>query len=107
MKTWLVSGLLIYCDDIYSRFLFILITLILFLLEQKLRLKSDFEKEYEELRRKYDNKFHEIEAEFQQTKKNLDKSLHTVLVNKILADAFRSKCMDLKGYGALGMHQGM
>lgn len=79
----------------------------LFLLEQKLRLTSDFEKELEELRRKYDIKFQEIEVEFQQTKKALDKSFNTVRANKILADAFRSKCLDLKVSGASGLQQGM
>ncbi|OIW09132.1 hypothetical protein TanjilG_11270 [Lupinus angustifolius] len=74
--------------------------------DMKLQLKSDFEKEYAELRMKYDIKFQEIEVEFQQTRKNLDTSLHAVLMNKILADAFRSKCMVLKPSGALGIHQG-
>ncbi|CAL0332295.1 unnamed protein product [Lupinus luteus] len=73
--------------------------------DMKLQLKSDFEKEYAELRMKYDIKFQEIEFEFQQTKKNLDTSLNAVLMNKILADAFRSKCMVLKPSGALGIHQ--
>ena len=70
-------------------------------------LKSDFEKELVELRRKYDIKFQEIEIEFQQTKKNLDASLRTVVANKNLADAFKTKCMDRKLYGAYGMQQGM
>jgi len=109
MKIRLVSGLLIlsYSDDTYSRFLSFLITKILFLLEQKLRLKSDFEKELAELRRKYDVKFQEIEVEFQQTKKTLDTNLNTVYVNKILANAFKSKCLDLKVSGALGVQHGM
>lgn len=109
MKIWLVSGLLIlhYSNDTYSRFLSFLITRILFLLEQKLRLKSDFEKELEELRRKYDVKLQELEVEFQQKKKTLDTNLHTVCVNKILADAFRSKCLDLKVSGASVMQHGM
>ncbi|KAJ1409234.1 SNF2-like, N-terminal domain superfamily [Sesbania bispinosa] len=73
--------------------------------DMKLRLKSDFDKEFEELRRKYDIKFQEIEVEFQQSKKTLDTSLKIVRVNKILADAFRSKCLDLKVSGTPGMHQ--
>ncbi|XP_057455298.1 helicase protein MOM1-like isoform X2 [Lotus japonicus] len=73
--------------------------------DMKLRLTSDFEKELEELRRKYDIKFQEIEVEFQQTKKALDKSFNTVRANKILADAFRSKCLDLKVSGASGLQQ--
>lgn len=82
-------------------------TIILFLLEQKLRLKSDFEKELEELRRKYDVKFQEIEVEFQLTKKTLDANLNTVYMNKFLADAFRSKCLDIKASGTSVMQQGM
>jgi hypothetical protein len=91
----------------YFRFLSFLITKVLFLLEQKLRLKSDYEKELAELRRKYDVKFQEMEIEFQQTKKTLDTNLNTVCVNKLLADAFRSKCLDLKVPGASGMQHGM
>ncbi|RHN75974.1 putative DNA helicase [Medicago truncatula] len=71
--------------------------------DTKLRLKSDFEKELAELRRKYDVKFQEIEVEFQQTKKTLDTNLNTVYVNKILANAFKSKCLDLKVSGASGV----
>ncbi|KAE9585765.1 putative DNA helicase chromatin remodeling SNF2 family [Lupinus albus] len=73
--------------------------------DMKLQLKSDFEKEYAELRMKYNIKFQEIEVEFQQTKKNLDTSLNAVLMNKILADAFRSKCMVLKQQDAGAAHQ--
>ncbi|CAJ2660729.1 unnamed protein product [Trifolium pratense] len=71
--------------------------------DSKLRLKSDFEKELAELRKKYDVKFQEMEVEFQRTKKILDTNLNTVCVNKLLADAFRSKCLDLKAPGASGM----
>ncbi|KAK7261333.1 hypothetical protein RIF29_27642 [Crotalaria pallida] len=74
--------------------------------DMKLRLKSDFEKEYEALRMKYDIKFQEVETEFQQTKKNLETSLSVVRMNKILAEAFKSKCMVHKGSGAIGMQQG-
>ncbi|XP_058780148.1 helicase protein MOM1-like isoform X2 [Vicia villosa] len=68
----------------------------------KLQLKSEFEKELAELRRKYDLKFQEAEVEFQQTKKTLETNLKTVCVSRILAHAFRSKCLDLKA-GASGM----
>jgi len=60
------------------------ITKILFLLEQKFRLKSDFQKELAELRRKYEVKFQEIEVEFQQTKKTLDTNLNSVWILKYL-----------------------
>jgi hypothetical protein len=80
-------------------------------LEQKLRLKSDCEKEIEEvvaqLRRKYDTKIQERESEFLLKKKELDANHNKVLMNKILAEAFRSKCMDLRVPGSSGMQQGM
>ena len=66
-----------------------------FLLEQKLRLKSEFEKELPELRRKYNVKFQEA----------LETNLKTVCVSRILSHAFRSKCLDLKA-GASGVQHG-
>lgn len=75
--------------------------------EQKLQMKSDFEKELEELRRKYEIKFQETEVEFQQTMKNLDTHRNIVLLNKILAETFRSKSMNLRVSGAPGMQQGI
>lgn len=75
-------------------------------MKQKLQLKSEFEKELAELRRKYDVKFQEAEVEFLQTKKTLETNLKTVCVSRILAHAFRSKCLDLKA-GASGMLHGM
>lgn len=73
---------------------------------QKLQLKSDCEREIEEIRRKYDIKLQETEIEFQLKKRNLDTSLNLVLMNKIWAEAFRSKCMDLKVSGVSGIQQG-
>ncbi|KAJ7981020.1 helicase protein MOM1-like [Quillaja saponaria] len=77
--------------------------------DMKLRLNAECEKEIEQvvsqIRTKYDNKIQEIEVEFVGKKKHLDTSHNVVLMNKILAEAFRSKCMDLKVSGALGMHQ--
>ncbi|KAL4292612.1 hypothetical protein AHAS_Ahas18G0045500 [Arachis hypogaea] len=73
--------------------------------EMRAKLKSDFEKELEALRRKYDIKFQLVENEFQQTKNKLDSSYHTVLVNKMLADFFRSKCMYRKTSDAYGVQQ--
>ncbi|XP_062172135.1 helicase protein MOM1 [Alnus glutinosa] len=65
--------------------------------DAKLQLKSDCEKEIDEvvaqIRRKYETKIQEIEAEFIIKKKELDVNHSKVLMNKILADAFRSKCM--------------
>jgi len=72
-----------------------------------LRLKSDYEKELAELRRKYDVKLQESEVEFQQTKKTLETNMNTVRVSKILANVFKSKYLDLKVSGASGMQHGM
>ncbi|XP_027925942.1 helicase protein MOM1 isoform X2 [Vigna unguiculata] len=64
--------------------------------KKNMELKSEFEKELEELRRKYDIKIQGIETEFKQRKTTLDTSLNVVRMNKFLADAFRSKCSNLK-----------
>ncbi|PQQ19204.1 helicase protein MOM1 isoform X1 [Prunus yedoensis var. nudiflora] len=78
--------------------------------DTKLRLKTDCEKEIEEavaeIRRKYEIRFQEIEAEFLLKKTELDSIHNKVLMNKILAEAFRSKCMDLRASGASGAQQG-
>ncbi|KAJ8557657.1 hypothetical protein K7X08_003282 [Anisodus acutangulus] len=75
----------------------------------KLRLKSDCEKEIEEMiaqiRKKYDDKLQEVEAGFLRKKKELDVNQNKVLMNKLLADAFRCKCMNLKPSGLPGMRQ--
>jgi hypothetical protein len=72
-----------------------------------LQLKSDCEKEIEEvvaqIRRKYETKIQEMEAEFDIKKKELDVNHTKVLMNKILADAFRSKCMAPGSSGKQGM----
>jgi len=72
-----------------------------------MELKSEFEKELEELRRKYDIKIQGIETEFKQRKTTLDTSLNVVRMNKFLADAFRSKCSNLKPSCTSGTLQGM
>ncbi|XP_058729772.1 helicase protein MOM1-like isoform X2 [Vicia villosa] len=58
--------------------------------DMKLQLKCNFEKEIEELRRKYDIQMKEIEVEFQKTSKNYDTQYKTVYVHKILADAMKA-----------------
>ncbi|KAK4351467.1 hypothetical protein RND71_030780 [Anisodus tanguticus] len=79
------------------------------LFQQKLRLKSDCEKEIEEMiaqiRKKYDEKLQEVEAGFLRKKKELDVNQNKVLMNKLLADAFRCKCMNLKPSGLPGMRR--
>lgn len=77
--------------------------------EQKNQLKSECDREVEEvvtqIRRKYEIRLKEMEAEFLVKKKELDANENKVLMNKILAEAFRSKCMDIKASTA-GMQQG-
>ncbi|XP_015079085.1 uncharacterized protein LOC107023051 isoform X2 [Solanum pennellii] len=77
--------------------------------DMKLRLRSDCEKEIEEMiaqiRKKYDHKLQEAEAAFLRKKKELDVNQNKVLMNKLLADAFRCKCMNLKPSGFSGMRQ--
>lgn len=80
--------------------------------EQKQQLKSDCEKEIEEvvaqIREKYDAKLQDVEAAFVMKKKELDINQKKVTMNKILADAFRTKCMDFnKPSGAPGVQQGI
>lgn len=80
-----------------------MITAMLFyLLEQKLQLKCNFEKEVEELRRKYDNQLKLIDVEFQKARTNYDTQFHTVYMHKILADALKANS-DPKLFGASGM----
>ena len=111
MVSFLPSSLLI---DVRIPFRFyilyfpFLITAILFyLLEQKLQLKCNFEKEVEELNRKYDIQMKEIEVEFQKTKKNYDTQSRTVYIHKILADTFKKANFDPMFSGASGMLQGI
>ncbi|TKY67201.1 Helicase protein MOM1 [Spatholobus suberectus] len=72
---------------------------------KKFQLKCDYEKECEELCRKFEIKHKEIVVEYQKIRKNLDTQFNIVLANKILAEAFRAKSMDLRVSGASGMKQ--
>lgn len=71
-----------------------------------MQLKSDCERELEEVRRKYDIKLQESENEFQLKKNYLDISHNLVRMNQLWAEAFRYKCMDSRASGVPGMHQG-
>ncbi|XVF46309.1 hypothetical protein PTKIN_Ptkin03bG0017400 [Pterospermum kingtungense] len=74
--------------------------------ETRLQLKSECEKEIEEvvaeIRRKYEVKLAAKEAEFLLCKRELDVNYSKILLNKILADAFRAKCMDNRVSGSAG-----
>ncbi|XP_052187157.1 helicase protein MOM1 isoform X2 [Diospyros lotus] len=75
--------------------------------ETKLRLKSDCEREIEEIiagiRRKYDAKLQDAETEFLQKKKEFDTNQNKVFKHKSLAEAFRSKCLDVRSSGPSGL----
>ncbi|GMG98857.1 hypothetical protein Nepgr_000697 [Nepenthes gracilis] len=77
--------------------------------EMMIRLESDCEKEIEEMvaqiHRKYATKRQEAEASFLGMKKELDSNQNKVLMNKILAEAFRYKCIDYRA--ASGIPQAM
>ncbi|XP_027085680.1 uncharacterized protein [Coffea arabica] len=76
----------------------------------KLRFQSECEKEIEEMiaqiRSKYEAKHRDAETAFLLKKTELDTNQKKVLMNKILAEAFRSKCLDLKPSAVLSMPQG-
>ncbi|KAL2938417.1 Helicase protein MOM1 [Bienertia sinuspersici] len=68
--------------------------------QKKLQLKSECEKEIKELiaeiKSKYDKKFDEAEKSFSLKKNELEMYLHKIVMNKTLAEAFRSKCTEYK-----------
>ena len=74
---------------------------------QKLHLKSECEKEIEEvtaqIQKKYETKLQESETEFDLRKKDLDVNYSKVLMNKILAEAFRWKYNDSRTCGKWSM----
>lgn len=70
---------------------------------QMLQLKSEREKEIEEVNKKYDTKAQESETEFGLRKKDLDMNYNKVLMNKVLAEAFRWKYNDTRACGKLLM----
>lgn len=76
----------------------------------KLRIQSECEKEIEEMiaqiRSKYEVRHRDAETAFLLKKTALDTNHKKVLVNKILAEAFRSKCLDLKPSAVSSMQQG-
>ncbi|XP_059659462.1 helicase protein MOM1-like isoform X3 [Cornus florida] len=77
--------------------------------DTKSRLRSDCEKEIEaivaQIHMKYDTKLQDAEAAYLLKRKELDSNRNKVFMHKILAEAFRSKCLDLRPSGTLGMQQ--
>lgn len=79
--------------------------------KQKSQLKSDCEKEIEEIiaeiRNKYNARLQEADTRYSLRKNELGGNLKKVLLNKLLADTFRSKCNDIKPSKLPGMQQGV
>ncbi|XP_039052333.1 helicase protein MOM1-like [Hibiscus syriacus] len=77
--------------------------------DTNLQLKLECDKEIEEavaqIHTKYEIKLKEKEVEFLIQKKHLDVNYNKVLLNKTLAEAFRSKCMDNRASGSAGEKQ--
>ncbi|XP_075521936.1 helicase protein MOM1-like isoform X4 [Primulina tabacum] len=73
------------------------------------QLRSDCEKEMEEIiaqiRSKYEAKIKDAEAEFRLKKNEVEKKRNIVLMNKKLAEAFRSKYVDIKASSHPGSQQ--
>ncbi|XP_076916701.1 uncharacterized protein LOC143576511 isoform X2 [Bidens hawaiensis] len=69
----------------------------------KLKLKSDQEKKIEEMtariNAKYEAKNKDADAAFQSKKKEVDGYFSRVVMNKVLAEAFKSKCQDVVPIG--------
>lgn len=78
---------------------------------QKSKLKADCEKEIEgmlaQIRGKYETKIQEAEAQYSLKLNELQTNQNKVMMNKILAEAFQSKCMDLRASTAMAVQQGM
>ncbi|XP_043701766.1 helicase protein MOM1-like [Telopea speciosissima] len=75
--------------------------------ELKLRLEAERDKEIEQIRRKYAALLQEAEAVLVHKRKALDANCNKVFMNKLLADAFRSKFSEPRATGMLGQRQGM
>ncbi|GAU36964.1 hypothetical protein TSUD_57420 [Trifolium subterraneum] len=72
---------------------------------EKLQLKYNFEKQIDELRRKYDIQMKEIEVKFQEDGKTYDTQYKTVFLHKILAETVIRANFDPMFSGASGMLQ--
>lgn len=59
-----------------------------------------------QISKKYEAKMKGAEAVFVLKKSELESNQNKVLMNKILAEAFKSKCMDLRHTGISGVPKG-
>ncbi|KAI3793762.1 hypothetical protein L1987_36384 [Smallanthus sonchifolius] len=77
----------------------------------KLKIKSEHEKELAEIigriNAKYEAKNQDAEAAFQLKKKAVETSFNRVVMNKVLADAYRSKCQELSPIGPSEVQGGL
>lgn len=75
------------------------------------QLKADCEKEIEKIiaqvQNKYEVKSGETDAEFRVKMNELDKNQNMVCLNKMLANAFGSKCLDVRPSGSPSIQQGI
>ncbi|CAN0916405.1 Helicase protein MOM1 [Linum grandiflorum] len=75
--------------------------------KEKLQLRYDCEKEIEaviaQICRKYEAIAKEKETEFERSKLELDTKKNKIMMNKYLADVFRSKCMDNRACKSTGV----
>ncbi|OVA18048.1 SNF2-related [Macleaya cordata] len=71
----------------------------------KMRINSDFEKEMEEIRQKYNQLRQDADAALAQKKKVLEGNFNKVFMNRMLAEVFRFKCSDTRAAGPLGSQQ--
>ncbi|KAI3917087.1 hypothetical protein MKX01_003536, partial [Papaver californicum] len=75
--------------------------------ELKVRINSDYEKEMEEIQRKYSKLHHDADTALAQKKKAIDRNISKVLMNRMLAEVFRFKCSETtRAAGPLGSQQG-
>ncbi|KAI3875495.1 hypothetical protein MKX03_031350 [Papaver bracteatum] len=75
--------------------------------ELKVRINSDYEKEMEEIHRKYSKLNHDADTALAQKKKSIDTNISKVLMNRMLAEVFRFKCSETtRAAGPLGSQPG-
>ncbi|XP_026415327.1 helicase protein MOM1-like isoform X2 [Papaver somniferum] len=75
--------------------------------ELKVRINSDYEKEMEEIHRKYNKLNHDADTALAQKKKSIDTNISKILMNRMLAEVFRFKCSETtRAAGPLGSQPG-
>lgn len=73
-----------------------------------MRINSDYEKEMEEIHRKYNKLNHDADTALAQKKKSIDTNISKILMNRMLAEVFRFKCSETtRAAGPLGSQPGI